>query len=60
MSLFKGIGLLVFIYSLYCLFAGEMYVKDKWFGRTVKQSEEPGYFRTVIVCYIAVSVAFFF
>lgn len=29
MSAFKGIGILVFLYTFYCLFTGEVYAKDK-------------------------------
>lgn len=49
MSVFKGIGILVFLYTFYCLFTGEVYVKDKASGRTVCKADEPGYYWAIIV-----------
>ena len=62
MSAFKGIGILVFLYTFYCLFTGEVYAKDKASGRTVYKTEEPGYYWTIIVIYFLLSIAcvFFF
>lgn len=60
MSLFKGIGILVFIYTVYCLFTGEVYAKDGASGRTVIKADEPGYFWTIMVIYLGLSIAVFF
>lgn len=60
MSAFKGIGILVFLYTFYCLFTGEVYAKDKASGRTVYKAEEPGYYWTIIVIYFVLSAACFF
>ncbi len=60
MSPFKGIGVLVFLYTFYCLFTGEVYAKDKASGRTVYKADEPGNYWTVIVIYFGLSIACFF
>ena len=57
---FKVIGVLIFLYTFYCLFTGEVYAKDKASGRTVYKSEEPGYYWTIIVIYMVLSVFVFF
>ena len=60
MSLFKGIGILVFFYTISCVFTGEVYAKDKASGRTVTKADEPGYYWTIIVIYFGISIACFF
>jgi hypothetical protein len=60
MGAFKGIGILVFLYTFYCLFTGEVYAKDKASGRTVIRADEPGYYWTIIVIYFGLSIACFF
>ena len=60
MGLFQGIGVLLFIYSGISLLSGEVYAKDKWSGRTVKRSEEPLYYWTIIVIYFGLATACYF
>lgn len=60
MSPFKGIGVLVFFYTVYCVFTGEVYAKDKWSGRTVYKADEPGQYWTIIFIYFGLSIACFF
>ncbi len=62
MGAFKGIGLLVFVYTAYCLFTGKVYAKDGASGRTVYKADEPRDYWVIIVIYFGLSVAclFFF
>lgn len=60
MSGFKLLGVLVFIYTAYSAYIGEVYAKDKTSGRTIVRSEETGYFWAVISCYFALSLALIF
>jgi hypothetical protein len=60
MSPFKGIGLLIFFYAVYCLFIGEVYAKDGASGRTVFRADEPRNYWTIIVIYFGLSIAVFF
>lgn len=57
---FKVLGVVVFLYTLYSSYIGEVYIKDKTSGRTVFRAEEKGYFWAVIVCYFGLSLALFF
>jgi len=60
MGAFKGIGILLFLYTTYCLFTGNVFAKDKASGRTIYKADEPGTYWTVIVIYFALSIACFF
>ena len=60
MGMFKGIGVLVFLYSVYCLFTGEVYAKSGASGRTVYKAEEPGSYWTIVVIYFGLSIACYF
>ncbi|MBL1141531.1 MAG: hypothetical protein HND53_05800 [Proteobacteria bacterium] len=60
MSAFKGIGVLVFIYTVYCVFKGNVYAKDKASGRTVIRADEPKYYWSIIIIYFGLSIACFF
>ena len=60
MTVFKGIGVLIFMYSLYAIYAGEVYAKDKWSGRTIRKADEPKYYWGVIVTYFVLSFACYF
>jgi hypothetical protein len=41
MSAFGGLGILLFCYTLYSLYTGEVYAKDRHTGRTILKNEEP-------------------
>ena len=60
MSGFKILGIVVFLYTLYSSFVGEVYAKDKISGRTINRSEEKTYFWAVIACYFGLSLALYF
>lgn len=62
MDAFKGIGVLVFLYTFYCLFTGGVFTRDPGGsgGVTVYKEDEPGQYWTIIVLYFVVSIACFF
>lgn len=60
MTLFKGIGVLVFIYTLYAVYTGEVFARDKWTGRMFRKADEPKYYWAVIVIYFGLSIACYF
>ena len=60
MSGFKVLGIVVFLYTLYSSFIGEVYAKDKTSGRAIHRSEEKAYFWAVIACYFGLSLALYF
>ena len=60
MSGFKVLGIVVFLYTAYAAFIGEVFIKDKASSRTVIRTEEKGYFWAVICCYFGLSLALYF
>jgi hypothetical protein len=54
---FKVLGLLVAVYTLYAAVNGAVYARSGPWGRTILREEEPRYFWTVIVIYLGLSVA---
>ena len=60
MTPFKLLGILIFIYSAFSLWTGEVMAKDKVSMRTILRSEQPGYFMAVIACYMLLAAACFF
>ena len=57
--MFKILGALVAIYTLWAAWAGEVIAKDGPWGRKVLRQDSPRYFWTVIGIYSALSVALF-
>jgi hypothetical protein len=55
--MFKMLGVLVGLYTLYAGFRGEVYAKSGPSGRTVSRWDSPRYFWTVIVIYAGLSAA---
>lgn len=55
--MFKMLGLLVGLYTLYAAMNGEVYAKSGVWGRTVSRAESPTYFWVVIAIYGALAVA---
>jgi hypothetical protein len=55
--IFKAIGIVVALYTLYAAVFGRVYAKSGPGGRTVSREETPGYFWTVIAIYAGLSVA---
>lgn len=55
--MFKMLGLLVGLYTLYATLKGEVYAKDGTSGRVVSRLESPEYFWVVIAIYAGLSLA---
>ena len=55
--MFKALGFILAIYTVYAAFTGEVYAKSGASGRTVSKEESPTYFWVVIGIYAALSVA---
>lgn len=55
--MFKMLGFLVGLYTLYAAINGEVYAKAGAWGRTVSRVDAPAYFWVVIAIYAALSVA---
>lgn len=60
MSFFKGLGILVVLYTLYSASRGEVYAKSGVWGRTIRRGDSPRYFWAVIVIYAGLSLALIF
>jgi len=60
MDPFKGIGILLFMYTVYCLFTGEVFAKDKAWGRTIYKVDEPKGYWLIIIIYFGLSIACYF
>lgn len=58
--MFKPLGVLVALYALYAVFAGEVYAKSGPGGRTVTRRDSPEYFWVVVVIYACLGVALIF
>ena len=56
-ALFKLLGILVGIYTVYAVSRGEVFAKSGVWGRAVSREDSPEYFWTVIVIYGALAVA---
>lgn len=56
-SLFKLLGLLLALYTLLSVLRGEVYAKERAWGRTFRRAEEPGWFWSIIVIYSGLSIA---
>lgn len=55
--MFKMLGLLLGLYTLYAAATGEVYAKSGAWGRTVSRAESPEYFWVVIAIYAALALA---
>lgn len=56
MSLFKGLGILVALYTIYSVSRGEVFAKSGVWGKTIVRAESPHYFWTVIIIYSGLSL----
>ena len=58
-SMFKALGILVALYTLWAAFDGKVYAKQSGLrgGRYIVRTEEPRYFWVVIAIYGGLSVA---
>jgi hypothetical protein len=55
--MFKAIGVVVALYTLYAAASGRVYAKSGPGGRMVSRRETPVYFWTVVAIYAGLSVA---
>ena len=55
--MFKMLGVLVGLYTLYAAMNGKVYAKSGAWGRTVSRVDSPEYFWVVIAIYAGLSVA---
>lgn len=60
MSLFKGLGILMGLYTIYAAVQGEVYAKSGIHWACVTQADNPYYFRMVIAIYAGLSLALVF
>lgn len=60
MSLFKGLGILIALYTIYSVSRGEVFAKSGVWGKTVARAESPHYFWTIIVIYSGLSLVLLF
>lgn len=56
-ALFKGLGIMLAIYTIYAISQGEVYAKSGAWGKTISQTDSPHYFWVVITIYGVLSVA---
>lgn len=56
-GLFKTLGVLLAVYTLYAVWRGEVYARRRAWGESITRSERPQWFWTVIAIYAALSVA---
>ena len=55
--MFKMLGLILGLYTLYAVVTGEVYAKSGTWGRTVSRAESPEYFWVVIFIYASLALA---
>jgi hypothetical protein len=55
--MFKMLGMLLALYTLYAALKGEVYAKSGAWGRTVSRGGSPEYFWLVIAIYAGLSLA---
>jgi hypothetical protein len=55
--LFRAIGALVALYTLYAVVKGAVYARSGMKGGIVSRRERPGYFWTLIAVYAGLSIA---
>lgn len=56
-AVFKLLGILVGIYTIYAVSKGEVFAKSGPWGRTVSREDSPEYFWTVVVIYGGLALA---
>lgn len=55
--MFKALGVLLALYTLYAALQGQVYAKSGIWGKMIVRRARPTYFWAVIVCYAGLSVA---
>jgi hypothetical protein len=54
---FKILGILVGLYTLYAIVKGEIYAKSGISGKTVTRTDSPGYFWVIAAIYAGLGIA---
>ena len=57
LALFKALGVLVGLYTLYAALTGKVFAKSGPWGKTVSREDSPRYFWAVIAVYAALALA---
>jgi len=55
--MFKGLGILLAIYTAYAISQGEVFAKSGAWGNTISKTESPKYFWAVIAVYVLLAIA---
>ena len=55
--MFKGLGVVVLIYTLYAISVGEVFAKSGIWGKTILRIDSPRYFWVVITVYALLGIA---
>lgn len=55
--MFKAIGILLALYTLYAAIMGRVYIKSGPWGRSVQRQESPEYFWIVVIVYAGLATA---
>jgi len=55
--MFKGLGVLLAIYTLYAICQGRVFAKSGVWGKTISRAASPHYFWAVIAVYSLLSLA---
>jgi uncharacterized BrkB/YihY/UPF0761 family membrane protein len=58
--MFKFLGVLVALYTIFAVVRGEVYAKSRAWGRSVQRSHEPRYFWVVVSIYSLLALALIF
>jgi len=55
--MFKGLGILVAVYTIYAIAQGEVFAKSGIGGSTISKKESPRYFWAIIAVYSLLAIA---
>lgn len=55
--MYKLLGVVLMIYTVFSMFQGEIYAKSGVWGNVVERTKHPVYFWTVVLIYLALSLA---
>ena len=58
--MFRALGALLAVYTVFAIFRGEVYAKSGPGGKTVDRTTAPGYFWVVIAIYLGLAAALIF
>jgi uncharacterized BrkB/YihY/UPF0761 family membrane protein len=58
--MFKLLGILLALYTVHSALRGEVYAKERAWGRTFRREDEPRTFWSIIVIYAGLSLALLF